>query len=270
MPFGLKDKELNVIFLQSTQERPNITVRKLVDIAHSEVERKAKRSINFELFWSSAIRILQNMYSRQKNWIECHIDGRPEETGNLLAIISSDRDSLLGLTITQRGRDQLVDPDENRAKNAPPRQDIQRLVDMQVFRFEGMKGLVNSARFPKLAKTTISERQLIAASIKGRRGQTKFRQDLLKVYGQCLVTGCQYEPILEAAHIEPYFLGGTFAVENGLLLRADMHTLFDLGLGSVRQPASGGKELATLSHQKAERRRSDATLRINGRAVCPH
>jgi putative restriction endonuclease len=34
---------------------------------------------------------------------------------------------------------------------------------------------------------------------------------------------------LDAAHIKPYSEGGEHAVENGLLLRTDIHKLFDLG-----------------------------------------
>ncbi|KUO78503.1 MAG: hypothetical protein APF81_10520 [Desulfosporosinus sp. BRH_c37] len=34
---------------------------------------------------------------------------------------------------------------------------------------------------------------------------------------------------MEAAHIKPYFLNGPHAINNGLLLRQDFHTLFDRG-----------------------------------------
>lgn len=51
--------------------------------------------------------------------------------------------------------------------------------------------------------------------------------------GQCVVTGCAIEPLLEAAHIHPYLGPQTNHITNGLLLRADIHTLFDLGLLSI-------------------------------------
>jgi putative restriction endonuclease len=35
--------------------------------------------------------------------------------------------------------------------------------------------------------------------------------------------------VLEAAHIKPYRGDGSDRVDNGLLLRSDIHTLFDLG-----------------------------------------
>ena len=64
-----------------------------------------------------------------------------------------------------------------------------------------------------------------------RRGQRAFRRKLLKAYGKaCAVTGCKITELLEAAHISPYRGEHTNKVSNGLLLRTDVHTLFDLGL----------------------------------------
>lgn len=65
--------------------------------------------------------------------------------------------------------------------------------------------------------------------IRIRRGQAKFRAKLLKAYGQqCAVTGTKLEALLEAAHIAPHAGGTDYRVTNGLLLRADIHTLYDL------------------------------------------
>lgn len=64
-----------------------------------------------------------------------------------------------------------------------------------------------------------------------RRGQRKFRDALLKAYGnKCAITGCDLTDVLEAAHIIPYRGDNTHRLDNGLLLRADIHTLYDLGL----------------------------------------
>lgn len=67
--------------------------------------------------------------------------------------------------------------------------------------------------------------------IKLRRGQTKFRAALISRYGNnCAISGPTSLHVLEAAHIIPYKGGETNHVDNGILLRADLHTLFDLGL----------------------------------------
>ena len=74
----------------------------------------------------------------------------------------------------------------------------------------------------------------IATAIASRRGQKEFRDRLLRIYGNnCVISGPNIPDILEAAHILPYSKGGTFSNTNGLLLRADLHTLFDLGMIAV-------------------------------------
>lgn len=75
-------------------------------------------------------------------------------------------------------------------------------------------------------------RQLRAIAI--RQGQPEFRNLLMSAYsGQCAVTGTAVPQALEAAHIVPYQGQTTNHVQNGLLLRADIHTLFDRKLLSV-------------------------------------
>lgn len=89
-------------------------------------------------------------------------------------------------------------------------------------------------------------RQRILAAVVRRLGQRNFRRRLIKAYdGKCAMTRCAVAWVLEAAHISPYRGLKTNALSNGLLLRADLHTLFDLALVSV-DPA-------------------DLTIRVSGR-----
>ena len=75
------------------------------------------------------------------------------------------------------------------------------------------------------------ERERAMRAICIRRGQPAFRNELLAAYGgRCTVTGCDIEDVLEAAHISPYSGPSSDNVCNGLLLRSDIHTLFDSGL----------------------------------------
>lgn len=70
--------------------------------------------------------------------------------------------------------------------------------------------------------------------IRLRQGQPAFRQRLLGAYGgRCAVSGADIPETLEAAHITPHARGGRMETANGLLLRADLHTLFDLRLLAV-------------------------------------
>ncbi|WP_219909857.1 HNH endonuclease [Trinickia symbiotica] len=82
---------------------------------------------------------------------------------------------------------------------------------------------------PITSEDDARERELRAVFL--RRGQGAFRKILLHAYEKrCAVTGCAMEEVLEAAHIIPYNGEDTNRCDNGLLLRADIHTLFDLGL----------------------------------------
>lgn len=75
------------------------------------------------------------------------------------------------------------------------------------------------------------ERERKLREIVQRRGQPKFRSSLVDAYnGRCAVTGCDAVDALEAAHITPYLGPESNHVTNGLLMRADIHTLFDLNL----------------------------------------
>ncbi len=77
-------------------------------------------------------------------------------------------------------------------------------------------------------------RQRAMADVVRRPGQAAFREALLKAYGgRCAVTGCDFTGTLEAAHITPHLGAHTDHVENGLLLRTDIHRLFDSRLLTV-------------------------------------
>lgn len=70
--------------------------------------------------------------------------------------------------------------------------------------------------------------------IRPRLGQGAFRILVTDVYGRrCAVTGERTLPALEAAHIRPYSEGGEHEPKNGLLLRRDIHSLFDAGYVTV-------------------------------------
>lgn len=72
------------------------------------------------------------------------------------------------------------------------------------------------------------QRKTVDRQIKQRRGQKTFRDKLLKSNPVCAVTGCKLVDILEAAHIDAYRNDSHNDIGNGLLLRSDIHTLYDL------------------------------------------
>jgi putative restriction endonuclease len=65
---------------------------------------------------------------------------------------------------------------------------------------------------------------------RARLGQGAFRVLVTDAYHRrCAVTGERTLPVLEAAHIRPYANDGPHLISNGVLLREDLHTLFDAG-----------------------------------------
>lgn len=70
--------------------------------------------------------------------------------------------------------------------------------------------------------------------IRPRLGQGAFRVLVTDIYDRrCAVTQERTLPALEAAHIRPYGDGGAHEPQNGLLLRRDIHSLFDAGYVTV-------------------------------------
>ena len=63
-----------------------------------------------------------------------------------------------------------------------------------------------------------------------RPGQRRFRERLMRLYGgECAVTGCNAEQMLDAAHLRSWRID-----DPGVLLRADIHRMIDRGLAEIR------------------------------------
>lgn len=85
--------------------------------------------------------------------------------------------------------------------------------------------------------------------VKRRRGQQEFRLSLLHHLGEaCFVSGNNPACVLEAAHISPFSLHETHSLSNGLLLRRDLHTLFDRHLLRIN-PENWEVEIAPQLHK---------------------
>lgn len=94
-----------------------------------------------------------------------------------------------------------------------------------------LEGIREVSAAAGLFDITEDARRRTLTLIAQRDGQPAFRKALLAAYeGRCAVTGCAIEELLEAAHIVPYRGSHTNLIGNGLLLRADLHKMFDLHL----------------------------------------
>ena len=99
--------------------------------------------------------------------------------------------------------------------------------------------------------------------VRPRLGQGLFSLAVRDAYhGACAVTREHTGPVLEAAHIVPYGRGGEHRVDNGLLLRSDLHRLYDRGYvtvtpdyefrvgDSLREDFNNGRSYYALSGSK--------------------
>ena len=87
---------------------------------------------------------------------------------------------------------------------------------------------------PDFVPVDVDEREIVMAQAHERVGQGSFRARLLSAYERrCAITGERTEPVLDAAHIQPYLGRKSNHVRNGLLLTQEFHTLFDAGYVGV-------------------------------------
>ncbi len=98
--------------------------------------------------------------------------------------------------------------------------------------WEAVNDRLSRRPFPSMAEgqARFGEPHLICP----RLGQGAFRVLVTDIYRRrCAVTLERTLPVLEAAHIRPYRDGGAHEARNGLLLRRDIHSLFDAGYVTV-------------------------------------
>ncbi|HUW63460.1 MAG TPA: HNH endonuclease [Spirochaetia bacterium] len=70
--------------------------------------------------------------------------------------------------------------------------------------------------------------------VRPRLGQGAFRVIVTEAYHRrCAISGERTLPVLEAIHIKPFSREGPHLANNGLLLRKDLHALFDRGYITV-------------------------------------
>jgi putative restriction endonuclease len=98
--------------------------------------------------------------------------------------------------------------------------------------------LWNSVNVARQVAAAVAERPSMVAGpvygaeqlVKMRLHQGAFRIIVTDAYERrCAITGEKALPVLQAAHIRPVAKGGEHRADNGILLRSDVHTLFDRG-----------------------------------------
>jgi hypothetical protein len=87
-------------------------------------------------------------------------------------------------------------------------------------------------------KYSVRTRKENIVNVWDRVEQAKLKSEILTVDTKCLLSKCDLSQVLEVAHIRPVSQKGTDFLDNAILLRADLHVLFDQGLVSIH-PVTG-------------------------------
>ena len=91
-----------------------------------------------------------------------------------------------------------------------------------------------AVRGDRIADAPITSGYGAPSPVRPRLGQRSFRVAVLDSYGRrCAITNEKTLPVLEAAHIREYYDLPVHSINNGILLRADIHKLFDSGYVTV-------------------------------------
>lgn len=85
-----------------------------------------------------------------------------------------------------------------------------------------------------IPNTPDDQLEKIQTLILRRRHQSLFRISLMKLYdNKCAISGCDVDEVLQAAHITKYSCNGNNSNNNGIILRSDLHCLFDNNLFAI-------------------------------------
>ncbi|PAU49767.1 hypothetical protein CK936_06055 [Streptomyces albireticuli] len=112
-------------------------------------------------------------------------------------------------------------------------------LSLRRLRWDDFRARIERGKAPTPLTIVDTLREIVAGghretTVRARVGQPAFREDLLTTFGSvCAFTGPGPEQALEAAHLYSYAANGRHYKGGGLLLRRDLHRLFDLGLIAV-------------------------------------
>lgn len=143
------------------------------------------------------------------------------------------RDSRAGLSginrIDQETWDAYFDSDSKTIRAKSLAEDFERVWGNLTPRVDAEDARTSRAEPPEALNDELRRKRQVSVLV--RKGQPAFRKRLLHVYeGKCAISGVDVEAVLDAAHIDGYARSGVNTSTNGVLLRSDLHDLFDAGL----------------------------------------
>jgi len=137
-----------------------------------------------------------------------------------------------------------------------------RITEEQFEEIKSLAGQVTEFVRGTTLPDSVLELERILREVRQRLGQSEFRATLLDAYaGRCSISNCDVVDALEAAHIEPHCIVESSEPQNGLLLRADIHTLFDRHLIGIH-PETLKVEIASCLQGSSYDYLSGVTIRV--------
>ncbi|MBR3235516.1 MAG: HNH endonuclease [Atopobiaceae bacterium] len=110
--------------------------------------------------------------------------------------------------------------------------DAAHLVEQVQLRLSGTAAIIAPANLE--GSVPAARQGFVVGMSKHRIGQGGFRTLVADAYHRrCAITGERTVPVLQAAHIKSFAADGPNAVNNGILLRSDLHALFDSGYVTI-------------------------------------
>lgn len=163
----------------------------------ARIERYRRTGSGIADYWIGCILLTQPFFFAREEWIEVPQWGASTQVGK------------------------TMDPSEE------PGRSIWRAVEERL----GARRLDDAVEMARVVEEAPRYAEVVARQ---RLGQGSFRLLVTDAYERsCAVTREKALPVLEAAHIVPYAEGGLHRVDNGLLLRSDLHRLLDKGYVTV-------------------------------------
>jgi hypothetical protein len=126
---------------------------------------------------------------------------------------------------------------------------------------------------PGAYKLSAPDKKKARRDVIERPGQAKFKSRLMVVYDRtCCISGCSVGEALDAAHIDQYYGSASDHPQNGLLLRRDLHALFDanlLGIHPESHTVHLSRDVLSSGEYVTVNGRSLRTPKYGGMAYAP-
>ena len=184
------------------------------------------QSIDFEEFWSWLKQKTNYDFSTVKQNVSFTIDIDNKERVNITPLSSKTKRSVgknfFKIFTEQYNEKRSMSPSDYEGRH-------NSYLTSLIFAFNSDDNINNDKEVDEPLKKL--HKDDVLKTIKIRQGQSEFRRVLLEEFNyRCAITGCLIEKVLEAAHIVPHKEETNYHASNGLILRADIHTLYDLEL----------------------------------------